>query len=612
MSPRSPRQDGVPKRCAILSLLATAARSPATLTLTTLAVANPADRSPGAPQDLVSVLMACSGPSAVHPALQWEACAVLRVLCQHRAAELPLRWPDVQSLVWAHVDRVAEATSGPPTPSRRGSRGPASSASMPEKVANQAVRLAGDFAFASCKQACEAEPPLREQRLRPLAAEFMSTMVACAERVAVPAVRSAAYAALAATPAELWAVLPGSRVEREVEAMRRVVEGDSVPAVRAHAVAAAATAVSPLSTLSDAPGAWSATAAALLHACQDSAASVRAAAAVAIARVCVQLRLLAYPDDGDAGAVDGTSWGFTAPTLHRSAPDRPDMQAPACCSAVPVAAVLRPEAWGSLRDASLACAQGGDKTSAHGLRALGCLSALLPVEDTDVANSAVSASHPTFAHRPVEPDGADAWRVWLAEALLAMRQGLSSGGAKSAWNACIAASQVFTQSTHLHGLVELSALEDLHDAVLAALRGSRNFKVRIHAARALRAAGATACRGGVICTLQPVIEGLRAVEAEGAGGGGPGGGGEGGAGGDGEAPGRPDPEVHFKYHGELRESLTAVLVELLAACTPAEVEAAAGDLEWVLDFLDGQVAAWSVLSIADAASDQVGVLHRWV
>lgn len=546
------------------------------------------------------MLMACAAPAAVHPALQWEACAVLRALCQHRAGELPLRWPDVQALVRAHVERVAEAAPTPPTPGHRASRTTASSASMPEKVANQAVRLAGDFASASCKLVCEAEESKQEHCLVSLAADFTATMAACADCAAAPAVRAAAYAALAATPPELWAALPGEQVEREVAAMRRVVETDGVPAVRAHAVAAAAAAVSHVSSFAKAPGAWAAAAAALLHACRDSGASVRVAAAVALARVCVQLRLLVYPDAGDTAEGELRLGGSSPVQGHTSRP--PASSAAEARGDVPVAAVLGPEAWGPLRDAALASAQGGDKTSAHGLRALGCLCALLPMQETMVAQRIVQTARPDLAAAALRAEASGAeheWSEWLAEALQVMRQGVSSGSAKSAWNACIAAAQVFLRSQRLRGVVELAPLQDLHAAVLAALQHSQNFKVRIHAARALHAADASVCRGGASATLQPVLDGLRAVEAEGAGGGAPGGGAR--------RPdsGRPDPEAHFKYHGELRESLTGVLVELLAACTPAELAAASGDLEWILEFLDGQVAAWSVLTVPDDATDEV-------
>ena len=497
----------------------------------------------------------------------------------------------------AHVERVAEAAPTPPPPGRRGSRATVSSASMPEKVANQAVRLAGDFSSASCKLVCEVEVSNQERCLASLAADFTATMAACAECAGAPAVRAAAYAALAASPPELWAALPGDRVEREVAAMQRVVETDGVPAVRVHAVAAAAAAVSHASSFAKAPAAWAAAAAALLRACRDSAASVRVAAAVALARVCVQLRLLVYPDAGDTAEGELRLGGSSPVQGHTSRPTSPAAEA---CGDVPIAAVLVPEAWGPLRDAALASAQGGDKTSAHGLRALGCLCALLPMQETMVAERIVQTARPDLAAAALraEASGAEhAWSEWLAEALQVMRQGVSSSSAKSAWNACIAAAQVFLRSQRLRGVVELVALQDLHAAVLAALQHSQNCKVRIHAARALQAADASVCRGGASATLQPVLDGLRAVEAEGAGGGAP----------SASRPGsgRPDPEAHFKYHGELRESLTGVLVELLAACTPAELAAASGDLEWILEFLDGQVAAWSVLTVPDDATDEV-------
>lgn len=622
-SPQSPRQDAVPKRCAILSLLATAARSSAPLSLPTLAVTNPVDRAAAHTADLLVVLMACAAPGGVHPAIQWEACGVLRALCQHRAAELQLRWPDVQALVWAHVSRVAEVAEpggpGAPAPLRRAQQSTGPSASMPEKVANQAVRLAGDFASASCKLACEADLPNRTQCLVSLALDFTASMSACADQAGAPAIRSAAYAALGAAPSELWAALPGDLVAQEVRAMQRAVVADAVPAVRSHAVAAAAAALSHSSSFAQSQGAWLSAAEAILKASSDTAASVRVAAAAALARVCAHLRMLVGANAGDAGAVVSES---RVSKIHQDSCGGVDQAGPehgGGAPVVPMTAVLLPEAWRLLREAVLSAARGGEKTSVHGLRAVGCLAALLPVQETLVADAFAQAVEPVLeasraTQGPLEADEVGAWSVWLADALPMLRHGLSSGSAKSAWNACTAASLVFSNSDGLRGMAAPEELQDLHAAVLAALQQSQNFKVRIHAARALHAAGAAVCREGVGGMLPRVMAALRAVEAEGGSGGAPAGGAStpaGGVGKDEDAAavavdtGKPDPAAHFRYHAELQESLAGVLTDLLAACTAGELLAAAGDLEWVLDFLDAQVAAWSVLSVPEATSEPV-------
>eukprot|EP00892_Ulva_mutabilis_P003285 jgi/Ulvmu1/1328/UM011_0056.1 len=619
-SPRSPRQDGMPKRCAALSLLATAARSSAALPLTNLTVVNPTERTPTQRVELVTMLMACVAPGAAHPALQWEACGVLRALCQHRPADVPLRWPEVQALVRAHVDWAAQAGVAPSTPQRRGARSSGQAASMPEKVANQAVRLAGDFASASWTLTCEADTHDRGRGCTALALDFTEAMAACAECAGAPAVQSAAYAALGAAPAALWAALPGDHVERSIAAVQRVVATGSVPVVRGHAVTAAAAALSHAGSFAQSQAAWSGAAMALLQASTDSTASVRVAAAAALARVCAQLRFLVYPEAADPGALD-TDLGAGSAQHDGDPPELPGAahaEQTGSGAVVPVAAVLGQQAWAHLREAVLAAAQGGEKTSVHGLRALGYLASLLPTQDTRVDGAVAHVVQPVFeashlSEGRVAEAEMRAWGAWLADALPVLRQGLASGSAKNAWNACTAAAQVFARCDRLHGMVAASALQELHAGVVSALRQSQNFKVRIHAARALHAAGASVCRDGVGGTLPPVIAVLRAVEAEGGGGGGAAAStssipartaAEGSAAGD---AAKVDLDAHFRYHAELRESLCGVLADLLAACTARELQTAAADMEWILEFLDGQVAAWSVISIPDAAPDPEGL-----
>lgn len=208
---------------------------------------------------------------------------------------------------------------------------------------------------------------------------------------------------------------------------------------------------------------------------------------------------------------------------------------------------------------------------------------------------------------------------------------MKAGNAKCAWNACIAATQLFSRATQLKSLISESDVLSVHTTVLEQLKGSQNFKVRIHAAHAVQAAGPSCLPTDArMEVLSAVVHAIRSLGSD--------------AGCQQPLDGRDnrndaaitrdasttaqkqststinstqdfqkgdEAPANYRYHAELTTRLTGVLVDFLAVLQTDEVAAIAGDFGWIAEFLEEQVGLWSVGSVppdhygAAAAPEQV-------
>jgi hypothetical protein len=283
---------------------------------------------------------------------------------------------------------------------------------------------------------------------------------------------------------------------------------------------------------------------------------------------------------------------------------------------------------------------------AHGMRAIGCLYSVLPVQRTAILpellrsnvglqklcdeHQQASRLALACAHRLNSSDNSTCnWSEWCRQAAGELCQCMQQGNAKCAWNACIATVQLFSRRWQLKDLVTAADMSVVHAAVVEQLHRSNNFKVRIHAAHAVQVAGASWLPdGAVLKVLLSVVHALRALRCDYSpqqlqesskecGSSCPGAAavdnssaseivlsvpasttrGEGVENTD-EAP------ANFKYHAELTMRLTGVLVDFLMALQKSDATALAGDLGWILEFLEEQIGLWSV---GTAPSDPSGI-----
>lgn len=295
--------------------------------------------------------------------------------------------------------------------------------------------------------------------------------------------------------------------------------------------------------------------------------------------------------------------------------------------------LLQPQSWNALCEAALHVARGGDKVRAHGMRAIGCLYSLIPAQHTPILPELLSnnaglqklcdahqqSSHlvnaSTGGQELSTADGAAGnWPDWCSQAAKELCQSMKQGNAKCAWNACIATAQLFSRRKQLKDLVTDSDMRAVHAAVVEQLHCSNNFKVRIHAAHAVQVAGPSCVPAGAVQeVLSAVMHALRALGADdtsqrlqghavnsssaGAT--------------SSETPKTAsssptkmnraegvergdDAPANFRYHAELTMRLTGVLVDFLAALHRGEAAALAGEVGWILEFLEDQIALWSV------------------
>ena len=265
--------------------------------------------TPGA-APFIDVLMQCSLPSHAYPAVQWEACSVLRMLC---LAPVPVQrpaWASISSLVNAHLRKVLGASIRTQAKSGRSNGG--TSASLPEKVLNQAVRLAGDWMKALLLQQGSPERGLAAPSgaaatdTSVAATGFVQLITQCAAQAGVPVLRSAAFAAIAAAPPTLWVTLDSEQVQRIVVRVRRAATEDGVPATRAQAVNALHGIVVDVASVATLGEELDEVVCALASACSDASANVRGASAAALAALCTTLRDTTQDacqlDTGESGA----------------------------------------------------------------------------------------------------------------------------------------------------------------------------------------------------------------------------------------------------------------------------------------------------------------------
>lgn len=339
-SPRTPRHEGITTQCAILTAFAAALQTPVAASVLSINLTPPnpvipagAALKPAVSNDRPSTATASNAPFTealmqaallhhVQPAVQWEACCALRMLC---SAPVPVQrpaWPSISSLVNAHLQRVLEATSRSNAKAGGGNGG--TSASLPEKVLNQAVRLAGDWMRALlldsrtpdvCPAALESSPGSVEASVRVTgssskhhgpdsevsvaATGFVQLMVQCAAQAGVPVLRSAAFAAIAAAPPVLWVVLEQQQLEQLVVRLCSAAKTDGVPSTRAQAINALKSIVDDISSVAALGTELDGVACALAEGCSDASASVRGASAAALAALCTTLRDTVHSVDPD-------------------------------------------------------------------------------------------------------------------------------------------------------------------------------------------------------------------------------------------------------------------------------------------------------------------------
>jgi hypothetical protein len=342
-SPRSPRHEDVATQCAVLAAFATAIQTPVaasvlTLTLKPLknvqrdwqavtgaqcgeAQVTATDEkwtAESLTNSFTDVLIQCTLPVHEHPAVQWEACCTLRMLCSAAVQVQRPSWESISNLVNMHLQKVLEHANR--AQARRGGNNLNASASLPEKVANQAVRLAGDWMrvmlLESGVRATSCTPPTfppdsaaettkgdtraesRESGTGNCAADaaagFVQLMTRCAAQTAVPVLRSAAFAAVAAATPKLWVVLGSKEAQQLVARLRSAITDDEFPAARAQAVNALQGTVVDVGSAAALRSGLDGVVCALAAACSDSAASVRGASAAALASLCTMLRSTVY------------------------------------------------------------------------------------------------------------------------------------------------------------------------------------------------------------------------------------------------------------------------------------------------------------------------------
>lgn len=304
-------QQQVAHAAALLSVVATAiAASP------TMAWAAPAAAAAARPPLAEALLNAAAAP---YPAIQWEAVAALRALCEHHFPALQPHWPAVSASV---QQRARDAAASKPTvtdnTARRRSADAPYAASLSDKAANQALRLAGDFvrqAFlhsvaAAAARNGEGPAPMDAAAVRDLAAGFCTDMCCLAQESPSPAIRAAAFATLATVPPALWDALAPDAVAAALDAACSRARADAHASVRSNAFKAleASLRVRALMLL---PRQAAATISVALRGVQDSAVSVRQAAAAAVAAIARALQCTvdgkpyAGFDDEEGGAETG-------------------------------------------------------------------------------------------------------------------------------------------------------------------------------------------------------------------------------------------------------------------------------------------------------------------
>ena len=535
------------------------------------------------------------------PAAQREALAALRALCDRSVTSLHGKWPAVQSCI-AHLAHAAYAVSAElsasarPESRRQSLSGDGSSASVHEAVAAQAVRLAGSYIrslhAAASKASCNGRSSPGAWGSQPVqdAASGVDAETRFTEALAVaeqcvsalceyaqadsPTLRTAALAACAAVPRQLWDALPVATSAAAMQRASHCATTDAVSAVRASAVQALAATLS-VAALVRLPDQAAAAVSAMSRACSHAAASVRVESAAAVAECCALVRS-AVRGDADANISEGAHVARdsgVAQRTSRSAADSNGDNSEAGSigqrhDTVALASSLLPAAvWVELRAAALTAATGSEKARSQGVRAVGGLAAVLPLHTTPLRSVLPCRTDAPAGQQHCDTEG---WRDWLRAGIAAVANALGTGSAKTAWNAAVAAGSIWGCAEARSGVADPDALQRLLPPVRQALRASASFKVRIHAAQALLATGATReCVGarGVASCLHDVACAFMALEAPGhcaahsgvA------------TGGPGDAAG--DAAANFRYREALRHALVAALLCFSHALTGEDAAA---------------------------------------
>jgi len=314
----------------------------------------------------------------------------------------------------------------------------AGSGSPEDKAAQHAVRLLGSYLAA-------AQPPQEEAAL--LWAEAADLLLPQLEAPCSSTVRASVLAAVAEIDGNAWSSLPPSRRTALLAALGRAATADPAPTVRI----AACKALGALVLLFTFNG----------HQCEDDAAAL--------------LRpLAAATSDGAAGVRQAAAWAVAnASDALRSSQEQQQEQQP------PLAQLPLPEQQLALLcNAALSGANDVDKARANGVRALGnLLAAWRPAWGAPAAGG------------PGPDNAAPVQRAaWLSQSLGALQSCLATGGMKTQWNACCAATGLLHNTQLVAGSPEVTArLPALLLALLMLVRDSANFKIRTHAAAALQA-----------------------------------------------------------------------------------------------------------------------------
>jgi hypothetical protein len=544
--------------------------------------------------------------------MHWEAISALRSLCEHHFPVLQPHWASVSAMVRAcALQATAPPASAPGSdaangqaprtgssdaprarpPLRVSQAGEGYAASMAEKVANQALRLAGDFMRQSHEHlsagAAEAASGTAAE-LSQLAQSFLTDMLTHVRESPSPAIHSAAFATTASLPAGLWDRLSPQAVSEVLAAATKSAQADGNPAVRSNALKALEATLSVRALLA-LPIETAAAIEAIAAAFEDSASSVKISASGAVAACATSVRALVHDDARPSGAQHGASELEASDVSARTRADDPGSES-ACGEegSMPVAGMMSATTWGALRRAILAAAVGGDKLRINGMRAVGGLGSLLPLERStigpDVLRCYVShdAGGLSGARRHADSGTGDAgsgaveWEGWLERAADAVIAALSKGSSKSAWNAAVAAGQLVGRADALADSPSaVSVLARLPPELASVVRNSANFKARIHATRALCAshasrplfpgdglATAVGALAAARCALDAEPDSAAAPEASAA-----------------SAQDAADAEssaADFRYREALQDSLGEALRVFVAALRPHDVTVLVG------------------------------------
>ncbi|KAL4421841.1 hypothetical protein ABPG77_001323 [Micractinium sp. CCAP 211/92] len=416
-------------------------------------------------QQLLQLLFDCA--ACPHPALQLEALMALRGIAQQHAALLEGCWERLLAL-----GRAGAALPSPSEPQSPRSQQGAADGTVPEKAAQQGVRLPGDFLQAAeggqqagCTGApaagtggpsAAAAPPAAGAS--PVAPGLAVQWQQLAEQVLAPVVqhssallRAGAHAVVAGLSPAVFAALPQAVQGQLVGWCCAAAAEDQASPVRAAAARAlgALAAAPALCTLRGGPAQ---VLAALSASCHDSVLAVRIPAAAALASLASMLSQAAR--SADTGGCPESAAGMASAAATAGA------------AALPTCLRLATAAAGD-----------SDKTRPSGLQAVGSLFQL-HAQLVGLDRKGAAAALPP----------APQLQSLLGAAAQAVQDCVASGSARVQWAACDAAKALLACPPPEAQPDWAPLLQQL----LALLRSSPNFRSRALAAAALRQLGCSA------------------------------------------------------------------------------------------------------------------------